>query len=76
MPEYFRVKYTEKRDVFVDGIKMGRTNRRIEIGGGTYAISMGTPSDYRPKWQLATIIDTFGDEPLIVTFEKIEGEDS
>ena len=76
MPEYFRVEYKEQRDVFIDGIKMGRTNSRIEIGGGTYAISMGTPGDYRPKWQLATIIDTFSDEPLIVTFEKIEGEDS
>jgi hypothetical protein len=76
MPEYFRVQYIEQRDVFVDEIKMGRTNRRIEIGGGTYAISMGSPRDYRPGWQLATIIDTFADEPLIVTFEKIEGGDS
>ena len=50
MPEYFRVNYTEQRDVFVDGVKMGRTNRRIEIGGGTYAINMGTPRDYRPGW--------------------------
>jgi len=48
MPEYSRAKYIEHRDVFVDGIKMGRTNRRIEIGGGTYAISMGSPGDYRP----------------------------
>ena len=71
MPEYFKVTYPEQRDVFVDGVKMGRTNRRIEIGGGTYAISMGTPGDYRPQWQLTTIIDTFADEPLIVTFEKI-----
>lgn len=76
MPEYFRVQYIEQRDVFVDGVKMGRTNRRIEIGGGTYAISMGSPRDYHPQWQLATIIDTFADEPLIVTFEKIEGGDS
>ena len=71
MPEYFRVNYIEQRDVFVDGVKMGRTKRRIEIGGGTYAISMGVPNDYRPQWQLATIIDTLPDEPLIVTFEKI-----
>ena len=71
MPEYFKVQYVEQRDVFVDGIKMGRTNRRIEIGGGTYAISMGVPSDYRPQWQLATIIDTVPEDPLIVTFQKI-----
>jgi len=76
MPEYFRVKYIEQRDVFVDGVKMGRTNRRIEIGGGTYTINMGSPKDYHPKWRRATIIDTFPDEPLIITFEKIEGEDS
>jgi hypothetical protein len=76
MPEYFRVNYIEQRDVFVDGVKMGRTNRRIEIGGGTYAINMGTPRDYRPGWQLATIIDTYSDEPMIVSFEKIEGEDT
>ena len=73
MPEYFKVQYIEQLDVFVDGVKMGRTNRRIEIGGGTYAIHMGAPRDYRPQWQLATIVDTFADEPLIVTFEKIEG---
>ena len=76
MPEYFRVQYIEQRDVFVDGVKMGRTNRRIEIGGGTYAISMGSPRDYRPQWQLETIIDTFADEPLIVTFDKIAGGNS
>ena len=75
MPEYFKVQYVEQRDVLVDGVKMGRTNRRIEIGGGTYAISMGNPKDYRPQWQLATIIDTFPDEPLIIIFEKIYGED-
>ncbi len=71
MPEYFKVTYTEQRDVFVDGVKMGRTNRRIEIGEGTYAISMGTPNDYRPQWQLATIIDTVPEDPLVVIFEKI-----
>ena len=71
MPEYFKVQYVEQRDVFVDGIKMGRTNRRIEIGGGTYAISMGVPSDYRPQWQLATIIDTVPEDPLIIIFQKI-----
>ena len=71
MPEYFKVQYVEQRDVFVDGIKMGQTNRRIEIGGGTYAISMGVPGDYRPQWQLATIIDTVPEDPLIITFQKI-----
>ena len=71
MPEYFKVQYVDQRDVMVDGVKMGRTNRRIEIGGGTYAISMGDPTDFRPQWQLATIVDTVPDDPLIVTFQKI-----
>lgn len=71
MPEYFKVQYVEQRDVLVDGVKMGRTNRRIEIGGGTYAISMGDPKDFRPQWQLATIIDTVPEDPLVVTFQKI-----
>jgi hypothetical protein len=71
MPEYFKVQYVEQRDVLVDGVKMGRTNRRIEIGGGTYAISMGDPKDFSPQWQLATIIDTGVEDPLIVTFQKI-----
>lgn len=75
MPEYFRVKYTEQRDVFVDEVKMGRTNRRIEIGRGTYTINMGSPKDYRPNWRRPTIMDTSPEEPLILTFKKIEGED-
>jgi hypothetical protein len=76
MVEFFRAKYPEKRDVFVDGVRMGQTNSRIEIGKGTYTINLGAPRDYRPKWRRPTIENTSPEEPFILTFEKIEGDEN
>ena len=70
MNEYFLVKYPKQRDVFVDGSKMGRTNRTIEIGPGTYTVNLGEPKDYAPKWRRVQISDTYPDEPKIVAFEE------
>ena len=68
--------YHEQRDVFVDGQRMGRTNRRIEIGRGTYTVNLGDPRDYRPNWRRVKIKGTFPDDPLIVTFERLGEEEA
>ena len=68
--EYFLVKYPKERDVFVDGASMGLTNQTIEIGPGTYTITLGEPKDYAPESPLVQIFDTFPDEPKIVVFEE------
>lgn len=74
MPQFFKVVYPEQRDVFVDGIKMGRTNRTIEIGPGTYTINLGSPRDYAPSRRRPSITGTFADVPFIVEFEKLGGD--
>jgi len=76
MPEYFKVLFPEQRDLFVDGIKMGQTQQKIEIGKGTYTIKLGPPLDYRPKWRRPTIKDTSFDDPMVLTFEKNPGGDT
>ncbi len=76
MPEYFKVLFPEQQDVFVDGIKMGQTNQKIEIGRGTYTIKIGPPLDYRPKWRRPTIKHTTLENPLELTFEKELGGDT
>ena len=63
-----------RRDVFVDGIKMGRTNRTIEIGPGTYTVTLGSPRDYTPTRRRPSITDTFADAPLLVEFEMVGGD--
>ena len=73
MPEYFKVLFPEQRDLFVDGIKMGQTQENIEIGKGTYTISLGLPRNYLPRWRRPTIKDTSFDAPLVLTFEKDPG---
>jgi hypothetical protein len=70
MPEYVRVVFPDQRDVFVDGDKMGRTNRKFRIGRGTYVFDLGDPQDYAPASRTKTIKNTTEDEPLEVPFEK------
>ena len=70
MPEYVRVIFPEQRDVFVDGDKMGRTNRKFRIGRGTYVFDLGDPQDYTPASRTKTVKNTTEDEPLEVPFEK------
>jgi len=70
MPEYVRVRFPEQRDVFVDGDKMGRTNRKFRIGRGTYVFDLGDPQDYAPLSRTRTIKNTTEDEPLEVPFEE------
>jgi hypothetical protein len=70
MPEYVRVIFPEQRDVFVDGDKMGRTNRKFRIGRGTYVFDLGDPQDYAPSSRTKTVKNTTEDEPLEVPFEK------
>ena len=72
MPEYFKVKYPEQRDVFVDGSWMGKTNQKIEIGIGTYTINLGSPKDYVPKWRRPTIMNTTPSNPMIIEFQTIK----
>jgi hypothetical protein len=69
MSEYVRVCYPTQRDVFVDGDKMGRTNRKFRIGRGTYDFDLGDPADYSPASVQRTIKDTTEDDPLEITFE-------
>lgn len=73
MPQYVKVVYPEQRAVYVGGQTMGRTNRRIEIGRGTYTITLGKPQDYSPSRRRVTVRRTRPDDPLIVTFEKTGG---
>jgi hypothetical protein len=70
MPEYVRITFPDQRDVFVDGDKMGRTNRKFRIGRGTYVFDLGDPQDYSPASRQKTIKNTTEDEPLELPFEK------
>jgi len=71
MFEYVRVIFEDQRDVFIAGKKMGRTNRKFRIGGGTYTFDLGEPKDYSPQRQKALVEDTTEDTPLEVHFAKV-----
>ena len=70
MFEYVRVTYPEQRDVFIAGIKRGRTNRKFRIGAGTYVFDLGDPQDYSPGQLTVTVQGTTQDEPMEIPFEQ------
>ncbi len=70
MDQYLRVRYTESRDVFIDGAKSGKTNKRLLVGEGPHTIHLGEPRDYEPQWRRPNVTGTTPLTPMEVLFEK------
>lgn len=63
------VTFDEPRDVFVDGLHMGKTNRRFSVSTGVHTFWLAG-DDYGPSSITETIKHTDIDDPFIVNFVK------
>ena len=57
------------RDVFVDGMQMGRTGEKLRVQKGRHVINLGDPRDYEPKWRRPDVSGTTSIRPLEVLFD-------
>lgn len=68
--EYLLVKFPEYRGVTVDGMEQGKTNVLLELGAGSYTISLNPSDDLKPHSKKVKLQKTSPLKPLKLTFEK------
>jgi len=67
--EFIIVRYKDKRDVFVDNMRMGKTGEKLRVGAGKHTIHLGDPRDYDPAWRRPDVRGTTSIKPLEVSFD-------
>lgn len=68
--EYLVVLFARNRRVSINGQFMGSTNRKLELEGGLYEVSLGPPKNFKPEKQVVDLRHTSSLMPLIVEFEE------
>lgn len=68
--EFLVVSYPGERDVYVDGNKIGKTNRIVPwmLARGIHTIDLGLPKNYEPPEVYVKLLDTTQYTPLVVEF--------
>ncbi len=72
MMEYIIVNYPEDRDVYADGIVIGRTNEMFKLEPGTYSFSLGSPIDYEPEVINIQVLNTTPLDPSALNFNPLK----
>lgn len=69
--EWVKAEYPDARDLFMDGKRLGETNKLL-VGGqpGTYFFHLGEPVDYKPKRMKRRLQNTSRSRPLVLVFER------
>ena len=67
--EFIVVRYTDKRNVFIDNMPMGRTGEKLRVQKGKHTINLGDPRDYVPAWRRPDVRGTTSIKPMEVFFE-------
>lgn len=63
------VHYPRRRNVYVDGVRLGYTNRKLLIGeDGTYIVDLGEPHNYTPTERRIRISGATRRNPREITF--------
>jgi len=66
--EFVVVTYPRIRDVFIDGRRVGPTNRVLFVPRGRHLFDLGKPVNYRPPQQSVNVINTSPMTPAFVHF--------
>ncbi len=69
MLQFVRVNYESSRDVFVDGVQNGQTNKIIRVDEATFEFDLGTPRDYTPDNIVEQVTGTTSINPLELNFK-------
>ena len=66
--EFVVVSYRGERDVYVDGVKTGNTNRKLMLAKGIHQVDLGLPNNYEPLRVVISPSGTTPSMPLVVEF--------
>jgi hypothetical protein len=70
MDGWVLVTFSSLRDVYVDGVRFGKTNTAFSVQLGTHTIDLDVPKDYQPP-QIVALIDGTPVTPTVVAFLPI-----
>lgn len=66
--EFIIVRFRDARDVFVDGLHLGKTGEKLRVQKGKHTINMGDPRNYDPAWRRPDVQGTTSIKPMEVLF--------
>lgn len=67
--EYLVVLFPRDRRVMINDVYMGRTNKKLELEGGKYDVTLGPPKNFTPAQHHIDLRDTSSLMPLVVAYE-------
>ena len=67
--EFIVVRFRDSRDVFVDGMRMGKTGEKLRVEQGKHTIHLGEPHNYDPNWRRPEVRGTSSLKPMEVLFD-------
>jgi len=71
MPEeYLVVLFPRRRRVMINEEYMGHTNKKLELEGGEYEVTLGPPANFTPKRQQVDLRNTSAITPMIIEFKE------
>ncbi|PQP35147.1 hypothetical protein C6A37_04035 [Desulfobacteraceae bacterium SEEP-SAG9] len=68
--EYLVALFPRNRRVMINGAFMGNTNKKLELEGGLYEVTLGPPKSFTPEKHDVDLRNTSSLMPMIVEFEE------
>lgn len=69
--EYLVVLFPRKRGVLINGAFMGVTNRKLELEGGVYEVTLDPPGGCTPEKIALDLCNTSSLQPMTVEFREV-----
>jgi len=70
--EYVNVRYYRKRNVFMDGNLLGKTNETLRVDEGTHRFDLGENKNYTPAFRKVQVTDTSPMKPMEIHFSPVK----
>ncbi len=70
--EYLVALFPRQRRVKINGEFMGYTNKKLELEGGQYEVTLGPPQNFVPEKYDIDLRDTSSLNPMTVVFTESE----
>lgn len=69
--EWILVRFPAIRDVFVDGLRWGPTNKLLNVGAGQHTVHLGVPVSYAPRVWRGVVASTTPTVPVQIDFVSV-----
>lgn len=66
--EFVKVRFPTERDVIMDDLQVGKTNRKLVVGEGTHTFRLAGAANYTPPDILIVVTETTEEFPLELRF--------